>query len=239
MTLGTLCRILLSSRGPWGRAVALGGDGILALVWLARLARGAAAASPARCRRRRRRQPGLLAPGLAAGPGRGVASRKRAEKRSSGVSPWPLRPGALRAARLRPGGPVVPAFLETPGSGRGRGAGGANGPRDTARTCRTSGAGGGARPPPLGPGQRCAPRARRGGTGGAAASQPHLTLAAVQAGGRRRGPSGFRSPHEVSPSRSCSPPSRSAHPPLHRQTLLRRRVGNTRGGSRDPSLRGW
>lgn len=117
LTLGTLCRILLSSRGPWGRAVALEGDGILLLVWLARLARGAAAASPARCRRRRR-QPGLLAPGLAAGPGRGVASRKRAEKRSSGVSPWPRRPRALRAARLRPGGPLVPSIPAPPGSGK-------------------------------------------------------------------------------------------------------------------------
>lgn len=215
LTLGTLCRILLSSRGPWGRAVALEGDGILSLVWLARLAHGAAAASPARCRRRRR-QPGLLAPGLAAGPGRGVASRKRAEKPSSGVSPWPRRPRALRAARLRPGGPLVPSIPAPPGSGRGRRTGGTDGSRDAARTCRTSGAGGGARPPPLGRGQRCAPRARRGGTGGAAASQPHLTLAAVQAGGRRRGPSGSRFPHEVSLRRRCSPLSRSAHPPLHR-----------------------
>lgn len=74
-------------------------------------------------------------------------------------------------------------------------------PRGATRTCGTDGAGGGARPPPLGRGQPCAPRAWRGGTGGAAASQPHLTLAAARAGGRRRGPSGSRAAHEVSPSR--------------------------------------
>lgn len=221
---GSLCGVLLCSRGPRGRAVALGGDGILALVWLAGLARGTAAVSPARCRQRR--QPGLLAPGLAAGPGRGVASRKRAEKRSSGVSPWPRQPRALRAARLRPGCSLVPVFLASPSPGRGRKEGGTDGPPDAARTCGTGGAGGGARPPPLGRGQRCAPRARRGGTGGAASSQPHLTLAAARAGGRRRGLSGSRSPHEVSPSRCCSSLSHSAHP-----RCTDRRCGDARLGT--------
>lgn len=49
-----------------------------------------------------------MAPGLAAGPGRGVASRKRAEKRSSRVSPWPPRLRANRAARLRLRCPAAP-----------------------------------------------------------------------------------------------------------------------------------
>lgn len=143
-------------------------------------------------------------------PGSGRRSVPAESRRGRGGPERSEPPGCGPVARLSPQSqrPRVRA--------RGRRAGGTDGPRDAARTCRTSGAGGGARPPPLGRGQRCAPRARRGGTGGAAASQPHLTLAAVQAGGRRRGPSGSRFPHEVSPRRRCSPLSRSAHPPLHR-----------------------
>lgn len=84
--------------------------------------------------------------------------------------------------------------------------------RRAARACGTDGAGGGARPPPLGPGQPCAPRARRGGTGGAAASQPHLTLAEARAGGRHRGPSGSRARRRCHRVGAAGLRLRSAHP---------------------------
>lgn len=155
---------------------------------------GAPGRPPQRARRRRRwrrRQSRLLAPRLAAGPARGVASRKRAEERSSRVSPSP-RPRALRAARAGPA-PALP-HPGAPCSGRGRGAGAGR------AVHLPGGAGGGARPPPLGLGQRCAPRARRGGRGGAAPVPAPFNFAAAaapRAGGRRRGRSYSRIPHEV------------------------------------------
>lgn len=184
-----------------GQAAEVGGDGILALARLARLARGTAAASPQRAAggggsRGSWHQAWLQAQGEEWLPGSGrrsVPAESRRGRRRGSARTEP--PGCGSAA------PLVLAFPATGDSSEGRRAGTDRPARGATRTCGTDGAGGGARPPPLGRGQPCAPRARRGGTGGAAASQPHLTLAAARAGGRRRGPSGSRAAHEVSPSR--------------------------------------
>lgn len=209
----------------------MGGDGILALARLARLARGAAAASPQRAAggggsRGSWHQAWLQAQGEEWLPGSGWRSVPAESRRGRLGSARSESPGCGPLSCLPSPSPRSAVPAEDAEAAR------TDRPRGAARTCGTDGAGGGARPPPLGRGQPCAPRARRGGTGGAAASQPHLTLAAAQAGGRRRGPSGSRAPHEVSPSwRGWSPSPQSASL-RHPQTLLRRRrvgSGDTRG----------
>ena len=180
------------------------------------------------CRRRRwrRRQSRLLAPRLAAGPGRGVASRKRAEERSSGVSPSP-QPRALRAARLPPLTRSLGA-RGVPGTGGGRGvdtrAGGRPGAPCTCRAVQVA-----ARALRFWAGASAALRTPGGGGRGGAAPVPApfnfsaaaaAATAAPRAGGRRRGRYGFRIPHEVwtgllpsaSPQRAPSPHRPAARP---------------------------
>lgn len=116
-------------------------------------------------------------------PGRGVASRKRAEERSSRVSPSP-RPRALGGPAPAPHGPCAP----TPPP-RAEGAGGRR--LGAPCTCREVQVAARALRPGPGPALRRAP----GGAGEAGRPVPapfNFAAAARRAGGRRRGRSGAR-----------------------------------------------
>lgn len=165
-------------------------------------------------------------------PGRGVASRKRAEERSSRVSPSP-RPRARACARseCRPQGPWRSPGADAPRAGGGRmRAEGAGGRRLGAPcTCRAVQVAARALRPGPGP----APRRAPGGAGEAGRPVPapfNFAAAARRAGGRQWGRSGAALLTRCRRGRPAASPRRAAS---------RLQIPDARAAPGGCSQRGW